>query len=465
MFPTKTYIQRRQQLQEKMKSGLILLLGNEESSMNYTDNHYHFRQDSNFLYFLGLDQAGLAGIIDVDNNQTILFGNELTMDDIVWTGPQPALTELAARVGVTKVKPKNAIADYLKKARKKGQNVHFLPPYRPENKIKLSEWLGIKINGLCSLVSIPLVKAVIELASIKTTEEIAEMEKAVNISRAMHVAAMRYAEAGMTEAEVTGIVHGIAISGGGNLSYPIILTVNGQTLHNHYHGNILKKGQLVLGDFGAETAMHYAGDITRTFPVAKKFTAQQKEIYQIVLEANKQCIKASKPGVPYRDVHLMAATIKTEGLKALGIMKGDTEAAVKAGAHALFFPHGLGHMIGLDVHDMEDLGEDLVGYDEKIQRSSQFGLRSLRLGKALATGNVITVEPGLYFIPELIDRWQNEKKFTEFINYDKLKGYRNFGGIRIEDNVLITKKKQRILGEPIPKTIKEVEAIRAKSKS
>ena len=462
MFPTKTYIKRRQQLQKKVNSGLILLLGNEESSMNYTENHYHFRQDSNFLYFLGLDQAGLAGIIDIDNNKTILFGNELTIDDIVWTGPQPALTDLAAQVGVTKVKPKNAIASYLKKARRKGQGIHFLPPYRPENKLKLSEWLGIKVKGLCSLVSIPLVKAVVELASIKDAEEIVEMEKAVNISRAMHVAAMEYAKPGMTEAEVTGKVHGIAVSGGGNLSYPIILTVNGQTLHNHYHGNILKKGQLVLGDFGAETAMHYAGDITRTFPVSKQFTAQQKEIYQIVLEANMQCIKASKAGVPYREVHLLAAKIKTDGLKALGIMKGDTEAAVKAGAHALFFPHGLGHMIGLDVHDMEDLGEDLVGYDETIKRSSQFGLRSLRLGKALEAGNVITVEPGLYFIPELIDRWQSEKQFTQFINYKKLKRYRNFGGIRIEDNVLITKKKQRILGEPIPKIIKEVEAIRAK---
>lgn len=461
MFPTKIYVKRRQQLQQKVKSGLILLLGNEESSMNYTDNHYHFRQDSNFLYFLGLDQAGLAGIIDIDNNQTILFGNELTIDDIVWTGPQPALTDLAAQVGVTKVKPKNAIASYLKKARKKGQAVHFLPPYRPENKIKLSEWLGIKVNGLCSLVSIPLVKAVVSLAAIKGPEEIAEMEKAANISGAMHVAAMEYAKPGMTEAEVTGKVHGIAVSGGGNLSYPIILTVNGQTLHNHYHGNILKKGQLVLGDFGAETAMHYAGDITRAFPVSKKFTAQQKEIYQIVLDANMQCIKASKPGVRYKDVHLLAAKIKTEGLKALGIMKGDTDAAVKAGAHALFFPHGLGHMIGLDVHDMEDLGEDLVGYDETVKRSNQFGLRSLRLGKALETGNVITVEPGLYFIPELIDRWQSEQKFSEFINYKKLKAYRDFGGIRIEDDVLITKKRQRVLGDHIPKTIKEVETLRA----
>lgn len=461
MFPTKTYIKRRQQLIKKVNSGLILLMGNEESSMNYTDNHYHFRQDSNFLYFLGLDMPSLTGIIDIDNNQTILFGNELTIDDIIWTGPQPSLKELAAQVGVKTVKPTNDIASYLKKAKKSGRQIHFLPPYRPENKLKLSDWLGIQVKGLCSLVSIPLVKAVIDLASIKSAEEVAEMEKAVNITRKMHIGAMIYAQAGMTEAEVTGKVHGIAVSGGGNLAYPIILTVNGQTLHNHSHSNILKKGQLVLGDFGAETAMHYAGDITRTFPVSKKFTTQQKEIYQIVLDANMACIKASKPGVLYKDVHLQAARIKVEGLKALGIMKGDTEAAVKAGAHALFFPHGLGHMIGMDVHDMEDLGEDLVGYDDTVKRSDQFGLAYLRLGKALQTGFVITVEPGLYFIPELIDKWQGEKKFTDFINYNKLDAYRNFGGIRIEDDVLITKKSQRVLGNHIPKTIKEVENLRS----
>lgn len=461
MFPTKTYIKRRQQLIKKVNSGLILLMGNEESSMNYTDNHYHFRQDSNFLYFLGLDMPSLTGIIDIDNNETILFGNELTIDDIIWTGPQTFLKELAAQVGVKTVKPTNTIASHLKKAKKSGRQIHFLPPYRSENKLKLSDWLGIQVRGLCSLVSIPLVKAVIDLASIKSAEEVAEMEKAVNITRKMHIGAMIYAQAGMTEAEVTGKVHGIAVSGGGNLSYPIILTVNGQTLHNHSHSNILKKGQLVLGDFGAETAMHYAGDITRTFPVSKKFTTQQKEIYQIVLNANMACIKASKPGVLYKDVHLEAARIKVEGLKALGIMKGDTEAAVKAGAHALFFPHGLGHMIGLDVHDMEDLGEDLVGYDETVKRSDQFGLAYLRLGKALQTGFVITVEPGLYFIPELIDKWKTEKKFTDFINYNKLDAYRSFGGIRIEDDVLITKKSQRVLGNHIPKTIKEVENLRS----
>jgi Xaa-Pro aminopeptidase len=460
MFPTKVYTKRRQQLQKEIQSGLILLLGNEESSMNYTDNHYHFRQDSSFLYFFGLDQPGLAAIIDIDKNKTILFGNELTMDDIVWTGPQPSLVDLAAQVGVKEVRSKKKIASYLKKARKSNQQIHFLPPYRPENKIKLSEWLGIRLKGLNNLSSVTLIKSIVEMALHKSPEEIKEMEKAVNVSRDMHIAAMRYAKAGMTEAEVAGKVHGIALSAGGNISYPIILTVNGQTLHNHYHGNTLKKGQLVLGDFGAEVGSHYAGDITRTFPVSKRFSSQQKEIYEIVLEANMTCIKASKPGVLFRDVHLLAAKIKATRLKELGIMKGDVDEAVMEGAHALFFPHGLGHAIGLDVHDMEDLGEDLVGYTETVKRSNQFGLRSLRFGKALETGHVMTVEPGLYFIPQLIEKWKAEKQFTDFINYNKLKSYLDFGGIRIEDDVLITKKKQRVLGLPIPKTIKEVENIR-----
>jgi Xaa-Pro aminopeptidase len=286
------------------------------------------------------------------------------------------------------------------------------------------------------------------------------MEKAVTISGQMHIAAMRGAMVGIKEAQLAGIVEGIAIGAGGDLAYPAILTVNGQTLHNHYHGNTLQSGQLILGDFGAETAMHYAGDITRTFPVDKQFTEQQKHIYQLVLQAEMAAIEALKPGVPYRDIHLMAARIMADGLKDLGLMKGDMEAAVAEGAHALFFPHGLGHMLGLDVHDMEDLGEDYVGYTDQIKRSEQFGLRSLRLGRELEAGFVLTVEPGLYFIPELIDQWQAAGKHKDFINYDKVADYRDFSGVRIEDNVLITEDGYRVLGEPIPKTVAEVEALR-----
>ena len=461
MFAKEIYRARRQRLKELVGSGVILLLGNEESSMNYKDNVYHFRQDSSFLYFFGLDLPHLAAIIDIDEDTEIIFGDELTIDDIVWTGPMPSLADLAAKVEVQKTKSFNSVEKYLHRVQAERRVVHFLPPYRPENQIKLKKWFELPFDTIPSHTSVKLIQAIITLRSIKEAEEITEMEKAVNTTKAMHLAAMRDARSGMIEAQLAGKVQGIAVSGGGQLAYPVILTINGQTLHNHHHHNTLQSGRLVLGDFGAETAMHYAGDITRTFPVDQRFTPQQKEIYQIVLDAETQCIAALKPGIPYRDIHLQAARIIASGLKELGLMKGDVEAAVEAGAHALFFPHGLGHLIGLDVHDMEDLGEDYVGYTEEIQRSKQFGLRSLRLGRALETGFVLTVEPGIYFIPELIDRWRAENKFTDFLHYEKLEVYKNFGGIRIEDNVLITADGHRILGDPIPKTIEDVEAERS----
>ena len=306
-----------------------------------------------------------------------------------------------------------------------------------------------------------MIKGVIALAAIKNEEEIQEMHKAVNVSGAMHVAAIKAARAGIKEAQLAGIVEGIALANEMRTAYPVILSTNGQILHNHYHGNTLQAGQLVLGDFGAESTMHYAGDLTRTFPVDKTFTSQQKDIYAIVLDAEVKSIAALKPGRKYIDIHLAAAKIIAEGLKSLGIMKGDMDEAVAKGAHALFFPHGLGHMIGLDVHDMEDLGENYVGYAENEKRSEQFGLKSLRLAKELQTGFVLTVEPGIYFIPELIDKWSAEKQHTDFINYEKLTAYRKFGGIRIEDNVVITNDSHQVLGNPVPKTIAEIEALRS----
>ena len=460
MFDTNTYIERRHRLQAQLDSGLILLMGNNESPMNYADNTYRFRQDSHFLYFFGLDSAGLAGLIDIDEQKTTIYGDELTIEHIVWMGPQPTLAERARGVGVNDTLPYGALEGKLRDALNQGRPVHFLPPYRAENQILLSQWMDIPINSVRARSSEALIKAVVSLVSIKSPEEVAEMEKAVNITRAMHLAAMRRARPGILEAELAGIVEGIALAADGQLSYPAILTVNGQTLHNHYHGNTLKEGQLVLGDFGAETPTHYAGDITRTFPVSKTFSTRQKEIYKIVLDTEVACIEALRPGIRYKDVHLEAARMITEGLKALGIMKGDTNEAVQAGAHALFFPHGLGHMIGMDVHDMEGLGEDYVGYAGELERSSQFGLKSLRLARTLQPGFVLTVEPGIYFIPELIDMWQEERKHWEFINYEKVQQYRNFSGIRIEDNVLITESGHQILGQPIPKTIQEVEAER-----
>lgn len=461
MFSKETYVQRRKGLQEKLQSGLVLLMGNELSPMNYADNTYHFRQDSSFLYYIGIDQPHLAAVIDIDEGQTILYGDELTIDHIIWMGPQPSLHDLGSQVGIEWVAGYDQIAEKLKAARNIGRTIHYLPPYRGEDIVKLHEWLDMPTAEVKAGASEDLVRAVVAQRAIKSAEEVAELEHAVTITGAMHVAAMKAARPGIKEAELAGIVEGIAVSAGGHLSFPIIMTINGQTLHNHYHGNILQSGRMVLGDFGAENAMHYAGDITRTYPVDKKFNLQQKEIYNIVLKALNDSIEACKPGVPYKDIHLQAAGIIAGGLKDLGLMKGDVQEAVAAGAHALFFPHGLGHMLGMDVHDMEGLGEDLVGYDEQVQRSEQFGARSLRLGRALQPGFVLTVEPGIYFIPELIDLWKSEGKFTDFIDYDKLEGYRNFGGIRIEDDVLITESGSHVLGKPIPKTVEEVEAVRA----
>ena len=456
MFKAKTYKSRRSALARKLDEGTIFLLGNMESPMNYRDNVYPFRQDSNFLYLIGIDRPDLAAVIDVETGKTILFGDDLTIDSIIWMGLQTSMQELANASGIEEVKPFAELSGFLKKQKK----IHHLPPYRGDNIIHLSELLGLTIEEVKTNVSMPLIKGLVELASKKSAEELSEMEKAVNISVAMHRAVIQRAEAGMKEAVLAGIAEGIVLGCDSHLSYPIILSKNGQTLHNHHHGNILAEGDLVLADMGAESKMHYAGDLTRTFPVSKQFSQKQKEVYQIVLDAQMQCIDMLKPGVAYRDVHLTASKIMAKGLMDLGIMKGDVDEAVAQGAHALFFPHGLGHMIGLDVHDMEDLGENLVGYDDEVTRSDQFGLAYLRLGRKLEEGFVLTVEPGLYFIPELIDLWQSEGKFKDFIDYEKVKAYRNFGGIRIEDNIVITKDGHRVLGNPLEKTIAEIEGLR-----
>lgn len=461
MFGPTTYQERRKALLSRLDKGIVLLLGNEESPKNYQDNTYRFRQDSNFLYFLGLDKPQLAAILDIEAGTTTLYGTDPDINHVIWMGALPSLSELAAAAGADHTAAFADLPNALATAKAAGRQIHFLPPYRGESKINLHHWLGIALADLQKQASVPLIKAVVDLAAVKSDAEIAEMEKAIQVTKKMHETAMRHARPGIKEAELAGLIEGIALSHQGDVAYPVILSVNGQILHNHYHGNTLKEGQLILVDAGAETAMHYAGDITRTFPVSKTFTQQQKEIYELVLQAEVESIKHCQEGTKYMDVHLFAARLMAQGLKDLGLMKGDIEEAVEVGAHALFFPHGLGHMIGLDVHDMEDLGEDYVGYTKEIQRSSQFGLRSLRLGRELESGFVITVEPGLYFIPALIDLWRSEDKFTDYINYQALAAYRDFGGIRIEDNVLITKKGPRILGDPIAKTIAEVEVLRA----
>jgi Xaa-Pro aminopeptidase len=461
MFDKSTYKARRSGLRKKIDSGLLVFMGNNYVGMNYRDNTYRFRQDSSFLYFFGIDQENMCAVIDLEEGREIVFGDELTVEYIVWMGPQQSIKDKAAAVGISDTRPRKEATEYIKNALQKGRKIHILPPYRDANKIYLSDVLGTSLEGLSAHVSTELIDAVIGLRAYKEDVEIEQMEEALATTQKMHLAAMQYAKPGIREYDLTARVHAEALAGGGDLAYPIILTVNGQTLHNHYHGNELKEGQLVLGDFGAENAMHYAGDITRTFPVSKKFTARQKAIYEIVLAAEKGVIAASKPGVKYLDMHLLSARIILEGLKDVGLIKGSIEDALQAGAYGLFFPHGVGHMIGMDVHDMEDLGEDRVGYRDGLERSSLFGLRSLRLGKELEEGHVITVEPGIYFIPELIEQWKAEGRFSDFIAYDKLDDYLDFSGIRIEDDCLITAGGTRVLGPYIPKEVTEIEEIRA----
>lgn len=459
MFSASTYSQRRNKLMQQLTSGIILLLGNEESPMNYLDNTYHFRQDSTFLYFFGMDFPSLAGIIDTDSGEEFLFGNDLTIDDVVWMGTQPTLAQRAQKAGITQTLPLDRLTKYLEKAKIQNRPIHFLPPYRPENKIKLFRLLGLQPDTLSQSASEELIKAVVMQRSIKSTEEISELEKACDITAEMHLTAYRMVRPGITEAEVAAAVQEVAVAAGGQISFPIIATINGQTLHNHYHGNTLKSGDLFLIDAGAETNLHYAGDMSSTMPVDPTFTTQQKEIYQVAYRAHQAAIAALKPGIAFKEVHLEAARSIVNDMKSLGFMHGDTQEAVHAGAHAMFFPCGLGHMMGLDVHDMEDLGEVWVGYDGQ-PKSTQFGLKSLRLARQLQPGFVLTIEPGIYFIPELIDRWKAEKHLTQFFNFQKLETYKDFGGIRNEEDFLITDHGARLLGKRIPKSIEEVENIR-----
>ena len=460
MFDKHVYLERRQKLKKAVGNGLILLLGNEESSMNYKDNLYPFRQDSTFLYFFGIDIPGVLAIIDVDNDNEIVFGDNLTTEQMVWTGFKEPLELLSQKAGVAQVKRKKEIGRIVQKSLSENRNFHFLPPYRPEHVEILSSLLAIQRDLLSPVSSVSLIKAIVGLRSIKSQEEIKEITKAVNITVNMQLTAIKMTKEGMTETQIAGEIHGIAISAGGNLSFPTILTVNGQILHNGYTQSVLKSGNMVLCDCGAETSMHYAGDLTRTFPVNNTFTSIQKNIYDIVLKTHLGAIEMLKPGIPYREVHLFACEKIAEGLKQLGLMKGDVKEAVAQGAHALFFPCGLGHMMGLDTHDMENLGEKYVGYNDDIIQSTQFGLKSLRLGRPLQEGFVLTVEPGIYFNPQLIDEWEAERKCSSFINYEKLNEYRSLGGIRIEEDFLITAHGSRLLGDQLPKAAEQIEALR-----
>ena len=454
MFEKEIYIRRRENLKKSLQSGIVLLSGNGEAAVNYAGNDYSFRQDSSFIYYVGLNTPNLIYVLDIDGDKEYLLGDELTMDDIIWMGNLPSLKDRAAETGIETVIPLSHLSTLLSENRK----IHYLKPYRYRNLLFLSELLNKKPDEVIKDFSVELTMSIINMRLIKSPEELIELEDAGMTGYAMHIAAMKMCQPGVSEQEIAGTIEGLAISRGTRVSFPVILSMNGQTLHNHNHSGILKSGRLMLCDAGAENNNFYASDFTRTTAVGGKYSQKQKEIHNIVLKALNDSIAMAKPGITYQSVHRNAYRILFEGLRDLGLMKGDAEEALNAGAPALFMPHGLGHAMGLDVHDMENLGETFVGYDDEIQRDTRFGYRSLRFGKRLKAGHVLTVEPGIYFIPQLIEKWKTEKINTEFICYSKLEDYYSFGGIRLEDDIVITSDGCRLVYEKrLPVTIEEIE--------
>jgi Xaa-Pro aminopeptidase len=457
VFEKSTYFRRRRLLKKQVGSGLILCPGNGETPMNYPANAYPFRQDSSFLYFFGLDGPGFAGIVDIDADREILFGDDVGLEDIIWTGPQPPLRSRAAEVGVRETAPRADLVGHIKAALAKKRKVHYLPPYRADIMSAIGKLMGVPSGKVKAGASVDLIRAVVAQRSLKSAEEIAEIETALGIARPAYLAAMHMAKPGRSEAYVLGAMEGVMRSLGGSWAFPPIVTVNGHVFHNLGTSNVLARGRMLVADTGTESPLHYACDLTRTIPVGGRFNRRQRDIYEAVLFGQMTAIRAIKPGVRYKDVHLAAAAALVSRLKDLKLMKGDISEAVEAGAHALFFPHGLGHMLGLDVHDMEGLGETHVGYDGSIRRSEQFGLAYLRMARELRPGHVLTVEPGIYFIPALIDDWRTKGKFADFVDYARVERFRDFGGVRIEDDILVTDRGCRVLGPPIPKTVADVE--------
>ena len=442
--------------------GLIVLMGNNESPMNYPSNTYKFRQDSSFLYFFGQHRDGLVGVIDADSGAETLLGDEIDIDDIVWYGEVTSVVQMAEECGVAHTAPMAALTEMVVQAQKAGRKVHFLPPYRHETMIRLHDLLGIHPSQQRDAASQELIQAVIQLRLVKSAEEIEELERAAAIGYEMHTTAMRLCRPGVTEAYIGGVLDGIAASHGSMVSFQSIVSMHGEILHGYPSARPLEAGRLLLCDAGAETREHYCSDHTRTTPISGTFTQRQKDIYNIVVDCHDLALTHARPGVRWWDVHYDVCRLMTNRLKDLGLMKGDTEAAVQAGAHALFLPHGLGHAMGMDVHDMEGLGQTFVGYDEETRPSSQFGTASLRFARRLEEGHVVTDEPGIYFIPALIDLWRKEGTNAEFLCFDEIEKYKDFGGIRIEDDVLITKDGCRFLGEKrIPYHVDEVEAFLA----
>ena len=451
MFSKETYVHRRETLKKLVKNGLIIFFGNNNSPANYPSNCYTFRQDSSFLYYFGQTREGLVGVIDIDNDKEYLIGDDIDIEDIVWYGSVDSVSDLAAQVGIMNSAPMKQLKPLTQKAQSKGHKIHFLPPYRFDIKIQIMDLLGIHPSQQKGRASMDLIMAVVKMRSAKEQQEIEEIERACAIGYKMHTTAMKLCKPGVTEQYIAGVIDGIANSHGSMVSFATILSQHGEIMHGNPSPNKLEEGRLMLCDAGAETNMNYCSDNTRTMPVGGKFTQRQLEIYQIVEACHDYTLKVAKPGVPWKEVHTNVCRLMTDKLKELGLMKGDTDEAVAAGAHAMFLPHGLGHMMGMDVHDMESLDQRYVGFDDEFQPSDQFGTNCLRMGRRLEENYIMTDEPGIYFIPALIDDWKASGHNAEFINFDLLETYKDFGGIRIEDDILITKDGCRFLGkERIP---------------
>lgn len=470
MFSKEVYARMRQTLVAKMadsaaegKRGIALFIGNTEAPAQYKDNCYKFRQDSTWLYFFGIDQPLYAAIIDLDNGNETIFANDVEIGDIIWMGPQPSVASVAASVGVEKSAPYTDLNAAVAKVLAEGRPVHFVKPSRYYNTMKIASLLGCGTDEVAGRFSLALTKAIISMRLVKEDCEIEAIDDACNLGYEMHTVARNSIVPGIIEQEIVGKMDGVTLSKGWGVSFPTILTQHGETLHNHLHDKIIEPGKLMVIDAGAESNVHYASDFTRTYPTSGKFTAKQREIYQIVCDCNEFAFSMTRPGISYREVHLKTMHLMLEELRALDIVRGDVQDMVEAGIAGLFMPHGLGHNMGLDVHDMEDYGENYVGYDDDQSRSPQLGLGSLRMARKLVPGNVITDEPGIYFIPALIEKWKSEKTDQGFVNYSKLESYYDFGGIRLEDDVLVTADGARRLGkERLPISPDDVEAAMAK---
>ncbi|MBQ0020939.1 MAG: aminopeptidase P N-terminal domain-containing protein [Bacteroidales bacterium] len=464
LFSQQTYINRRETLRKRIGSGLIIIMGNNDSPMNYPANVYRFRQDSSFLYYFAQHREGLVGVIDADEGKEYLIGNDIDIEDIVWFGQVDSVADMAAEAGVANSAPMSELKVLVDKAKAQGRKIHYLPPYRHDTQIQLMDLLGIHPSQQKANASVELIKAVVDQRAVKSAEEIAEIEKACAIGYEMHTTAMKLCQPGVTEQYIAGVIGGIASAKGCITSFPSILSMHGEIMHGYPSPRPLEAGRLMLCDAGAETNENYCSDNTRTTPISGKFTQRQRDIYSIVEECHDYALSIAAPGVKWWDVHFGVARLMTDRLKELGLMKGDTEEAVRNGAHAMFMPHGLGHMMGMDVHDMEGLGQNYVGFDDEVQPNlEQFGTNCLRCGRRLQEGWVMTDEPGIYFIPALIDDWRSKGINKDFLNFDMLETFKDFGGIRIEDDILITQDGCRFIGkELIPYHIADVEAFIAK---